>query len=240
MDPRERTFMNLEDDRRALDGFRRGDRRVLEALYRTHAPDIARLLRFGFAFSSGGRDCRFHGVRSEFDLEDRLQEVFARAFSERARLGYDGLTPFGAYVRTIARNLVIDDFRRKEQVLVEYSIDRSEAEPEAPPRGASEPFLGQLATSGRPELDRNQAELLELVAAFKATLSRRERQVYELRFERELEHDQITTESGLSASKVKTSEQRIRTAFFRFMRRHGYFRGYVQERRGWLRPLRSA
>ncbi|NJK90066.1 MAG: hypothetical protein HC923_12225 [Myxococcales bacterium] len=84
-------------------------------MYREHAPRVAAMLRHGFHFQSAGRDCRFHGTRSEFDLEDRLQEVFARVFSERARLAYDGIHPFSAYITTIARNLVIDDFRKRRR-----------------------------------------------------------------------------------------------------------------------------
>lgn len=234
---------SVEEDRALLDGYRRGDRDALERIYRAYAPEVARLLRHGFTFQSGGRSCRFHGVRSEFDLEDRLQEVFARVFGERVRMTYDGLTPFGAYLRTVARNLVIDDFRRKERVLVEYSVEPREPDEgvglEAP-GASSEPLLGHVEPSGRPDVDRGHAELAELVARFKRDLPERERRVYELRFERELEHDEIASTTGLSPSKIKTSEQRIRTRFFRFMHRHGYFRGYLQERRGWLRFSRSA
>ena len=109
--------MLLVEDRALLDGYRRGDPAALERIYRAYAPDLARMLRHGFSFRSGGRMCRFHGVRSSFDLEDRVQEVFTRVFTEQGRLSYDGLTPFAAYLRTVARNLVIDDFRRKERVL---------------------------------------------------------------------------------------------------------------------------
>lgn len=231
--------MMLEDDRELLDGYRRGDRAALERIYRAYAPEVAKVLRHGFTFQSGGRACRFNGIRSEFDLEDRLQEVFARAFGERARLGYDGLTPFSAYVRTIAKNLVIDDFRRKERVLVEYTVEVPERPDDTPAVGTQDPLLGQVEPTGRPELDQSHSEVASLVGRFKQGLDARERHVYELRFEQELEHDQIAAKTGLSASKIKTSEQRIRTSFFRYMQKHGYFRGYVQERRGWLRLLRT-
>lgn len=232
--------MLLVEDRALLDGYRRGDTKALERIYRAYAPDVAKVLRHGFSFNSGGRACRFHGARSEFDLEDRLHDVFARAFGERARTNYDGLTPFTAYIRTIAKNLVIDDFRKKERVLVEYSVELPEPDERDAPAGASEPLLGHVETTGRPEHDRGQAEVVELVGQFKRGLKDRERDVYELRFEQELEHDEISRATGLSSSKIKTSEQRIRTRFFRFMHQHGYFTGYVEERRGWLRALRSA
>lgn len=232
--------MLLVEDRALLDAYRRGETEALERVYRAYAPEVAKLLRHGFSFESGGRSCRFRGVRSEFDLEDRLHDVFARAFGERARLSYDGLTPYLAYIRTIAKNLIIDDFRKKERVLVEYSVDLPEPDEREAVAGATEPLLGRVDATGRPEHDRSQAEVVELVNRFKQGLKDRERQVYELRFEQELEHHQISQATGLSASKIKTSEERIRTRFFRFMHERGYFKGYVQERRGWLRALRSA
>ena len=43
---------------------------------------------------------------------DLVQEVFLRAFDERARLGYDGLRPYRPYLLRIAKNLRIDTARR--------------------------------------------------------------------------------------------------------------------------------
>jgi RNA polymerase sigma-70 factor, ECF subfamily len=226
--------MLLVEDRSLLDAFRRGDRAALEKVYETYGPQVASFLRAGFGFQSGGRSCRFRGARSQLDLEDRLHDVFSRAFSEGARLGYDGLSPYKTYLLTIAKNTVIDDFRRKEHALIDYSIDEG-PEPADPGRGdATDPILGQLAPSGDPHKDNESAELVALVRAFKDALPEREQQIYTLRFERELEHREIAKETGLSTSKIKTSEGRIRSSFFEFMKRHGYFKGYVRDRRGWL------
>ena len=101
---------------------RAGRPAALQEVYHRYGPDLARYLRHGFSFSSGGRACRYNGARSTFDLEDKLHDAFARAFSERTRLGYDGISPYGQYLRTIARNLIIDDFRKKEHALVDYSF----------------------------------------------------------------------------------------------------------------------
>jgi RNA polymerase sigma-70 factor (ECF subfamily) len=231
--------MLVVEDRRLLDGYRRGDRKALELLYGAYAPEVARVLRYGFTFDSQGRTCRFRGVCSEFDLEDRLQEVFARAFSESARTNYDGITPFGSYLTKIAKNLIIDQFRKKEQSLLEFSVEPAATTPDER-EGASEPLQGRAEATGRPEHDRDRAQLVELVLAFRDQLPDRERVIYELRFEQELQHKEVARAVGLSESQVKTSEQRIRMGFYRFMRKHGYFSGYVQERRGWLRPLRSS
>ena len=78
--------MLLVENRGLLDRFRRGEPAALAEVFRSYAVGVARLLRLGFDFYSDGRQCRFHGVSTEFDLEDRLHDVFARAFAEQARL----------------------------------------------------------------------------------------------------------------------------------------------------------
>lgn len=225
--------MLLVENRPLLDGFRRGDTAALTQVYSAYAPAIAAFLRGGFNFQSGGKSCRFKGARSEFDLEDRLHDVFGRAFSESARLAYDGLTPYKSYLFTIARNLVIDDFRKKEHALTEYAIEDAPATSD----DASEPLLGHVAQTGEPHRDNESAELVALVKQFKESLAEREREIYVMRFEEELEHKDIAVRTGLSPSKIKTSEGRVRVLFFEFMKRHGYFTGYSQDRRGWLRGL---
>ena len=216
--------MLLVENRALLDRFRRGEPEALAEVFRAYATGVAKILRLGFDFASDGRQCRFHGVRTEFDLEDRLHDVFARAFAEKARLGYDGLTPYSTYLRTIAKNLIIDDFRKKERALTEYSIEVIESAP-------------RREEDGDPESDVSRRELAQLVASFEASLPEREQMIYRMRFREELEHRDIVAKTGLSESKVKTSEKRIRVAFFELMKRHGYFEGYVQDRGGWLRSL---
>lgn len=230
--------MLLVENRALQDAFRRGERTALLAVYQHYAPAIAAVMRHGFTFQSQGRRCRFHGTRSGFDLEDRLQEVFARAFTERARLAYDGLSSYEAYLRTIAKHLVIDDFRKKERALVEYSIEAPELDEAQRPEPASEPFTGHWVPTGNPAEDFARAELVGLLGEFEATLGPRELQVYRLRYVEELEHHDICGRTGLSASKVKTSELRIRTSFFQFMQHRGYFAGYEQASKGWLRWVR--
>lgn len=232
----QRQPIELENDRALLERYRLGEPRALEAIFRAYAPGVATTLRRGFTFESQGRRCSFHGTKSSFDLEDRLHDVFARAFGEQARLGYDGITPFQAYLKSITRNLIIDDFRRKERALVEYSID---ADAPSSTEHASEPLSGALGMSGDPEHDVANAELIALVARFERSLDPREGDIYQLRYVHELEHADIALKTGLSESKVKTSEKRIRIKFYDFMRRNGYFSGYEQEEKsGWLKLLK--
>lgn len=233
--------MLLVEDRALLDAFRRGERAALERVYREYVQSVARLLRRGFSFSSGGRRHHFRGFWTTFDLEDRLHEVFARAFSERARTSYDGLTSYKAYLLAIARNLVIDEFRQKADALLEFSLD-AEGEPSATTADLTaepqaEPLTGDLEPRGNPPADIEAAEVVGLVKIFRAQLSPREQEIFRLRFEEEREHKEIAEMTRLSPSQIKTSEQRIREAFFEFMNGRGYFQGYRRARKGWLAPL---
>lgn len=219
----------LEEDRALLKRFRDGAPEALAEVFTQYGPSVAALLRHGFTFRSGNRTCRYRGARSTFDLEDRLHDVFARAFQERARLGYDGLTPYDKYVAGIARNLVIDDFRKKEHALVDYAyLDAAQVDEEVAIAPA-QPEDAETAAANK--------ELEALVVRFKGTLRPRERQIYELRFDEDLMHKEIVERTGLSESKIKTSERRIRERFFGFMKKHGYFANYRRTPGGWLRSL---
>ncbi len=227
--------MLLVEDRMLLDAFRRGDEGALVRVYRHYAGLVAEVLVSGFVFESRGRRCRFRGTTSTFDLEDRLQEVFARAFSERARLSYDGVSPYRGYILRIARNLVIDDFRSKERTLIEYAYEPLETAELEIKQGLVDPLTGLADVTGQPEVDAAAQQTLQLVLSFAESLPPRERTVLQLRFRDGLDLEQIAAQTNLSPSRIKTSEQRIRRQFFRYMKRHGYFDGYKQDRKGWLR-----
>lgn len=228
----------LVGDRPLLDAFRRGEPAALEAVYRSYAPELAGLLRHGFSFRSGGRNCRFRGCASTFDLEDRMSETFLRAFSPGAREGYDGLSSYKNYLYTIAKNLVIDDFRKKERAFTEFSVEEPVDDPFSK-NDMNDALAGEVVPSGAPERDLESAELVGLVGTFLEGLEGREKLVYELRFQSSMEHKDIMEKTGLSASKVKTSEKRIRERFFSFLQEHGYLGGYEPAPGGWLRLARG-
>jgi RNA polymerase sigma factor (sigma-70 family) len=226
--------MLLASNPQLLESFRRGERDALVQVYEAYAPSVAKFLRSGFSFSSGGRRCRFAGAKSRHDLEDRLHDVFLRAFSDAVRLRYDGMTPYCRYLFAIARNLVIDELRRTRVVATGH--DEARHRGEEPPCGVSDPFTGELDMSGDPAVDRESAEILRLIRDFRDALAEQERIVFRLRFEEENGHNQIAAKTGLTVSKIKTSEQRIRARLFAFMRGHGYFERYQSTQAGWLVP----
>jgi RNA polymerase sigma-70 factor (ECF subfamily) len=193
--------MWLPSNRPLLDAFRQGDGRALNRVYAHYAPVLAQLLRRGFTFHSGDQAHRFQGFRSSFDLENALQEVFLRAFADSARLRYDGLRPYQAYLATIARNHVIDELRRRGVALEVLTGEAIEV------IGTEEPH--------------NQ-ELDALVARFLGTVTDAERELYKLRFVQGL--SQADTAAALNRSRVQVRrvEARFLRQFFEFARQSGF------------------
>jgi RNA polymerase sigma-70 factor (ECF subfamily) len=114
-----------------------GDREAFEELYRTHAPAVARLVRFRM----GAED------------EDAVAEVFFRAW--RGLGGYrDTGVPFSAWLYGIARHVAIDELRKR---------GRSEPTDQLPDRGV-EPMTDDLLTlrGAIDQLPTEQRQVIEL------------------------------------------------------------------------------
>lgn len=111
--PSNGTWMELLENSEQIEAFRRGDRAVLEEVYRHYVDDVEAMLRGGFTFTSQGETVRFRGIREPFRLQEAVQESFIKAFRESARQAYDGSRAYRPYLFTIARNLIIDQYRRK-------------------------------------------------------------------------------------------------------------------------------
>jgi RNA polymerase sigma-70 factor (ECF subfamily) len=207
----------LAERRELLDRFKAGERRALEEVYRHYAPEIAAFLQRGFTFSSSGRVLRFVGYRQPFDLDNALQETFARAFRASARVGYDGLNPYKNYLLAIARNLVLDELRSREVAMSPFleTLD-------APSAAATEAEEG---TQGEQELLRR--ELGQLYASFVARLDPRERTFFCHRFEEQRTQVDAGGASGLSHMQARTLEKKLRRAFLAFMQEKGYLDQYV-------------
>jgi RNA polymerase sigma-70 factor (ECF subfamily) len=177
-----------------------------------HAETVALLLRHGFSFESGGHRHRFAGYGSGFELQDALHETFRRAFEPRAREGYDGIRPYGAYVTTIARNLVLRSFRDREVLFPLEATD-------AGPSGA--PMLAAVDVGPTPERELHDRQVLELVERFLATLPPDDRRLIELRFVEGLSQRDAADALGLGRQRVRTREQALRAKLLVYMREHG-------------------
>jgi RNA polymerase sigma-70 factor (ECF subfamily) len=195
--------MLLVSDRALLDGFRAGRPEALQAVYRHYAPRVHGHLRAGFSFSSGGRRLRFHGYQRPYDLENAVQEVFLRAFVPRARLSYDGLRPYGDYLLAIARNLVLNELRRKEALFV----DEERADE------AEQPPVEELY---------EQRELDGLLASFAAGLDARMGDYYRARFVENRSQVEAAAALGMHRIVARRLEAKLKLALLDHMKAHGY------------------
>jgi RNA polymerase sigma factor (sigma-70 family) len=186
------------NDRELLDAFRRGDRDALATVYFHYVDDIAAIVRHGFSVPATG--ARVRGVSDEQTQRDVVQEVFARAFAPRARDAYDGLRPYGPYLRRIARNLMIDRARAEDHTM---ALDDDV----------------EIAVEPEPAEDAEWIALRRETAAYVAGLPAQLQRLVELRFERELSQEDAARELGVSRRRVRTLEARIQRGLRKLIRR---------------------
>lgn len=194
--------------RALLDGFRAGQRAALTAVYRMHMREVATTLRRGFMFTSQGKTHRFGGYGSAFELQDALHETFRLAFEPRAREAYDGIRPYAPYLRTIARNVVLQHLRRSGR---EYEV----LDDESSELDSSDDHVDH------PEQRVYQAELRELVDRFLATLSPDERALVEVRFVEGKSQREAAEALGLGRQRIRTHELKLRAKLLGYLHDHG-------------------
>jgi RNA polymerase sigma factor (sigma-70 family) len=194
-----------------LRGFREGRQAALREVYRLHADDVARQLRHGFSFTADGRTHRFVGYGSAFELHDVLHETFARAFDPGARARYDGIRPYGPYLKAIARNIVLRGFRARE-VLFPSIDDDVES------RGSVASTAANMAS---PEQLVAREQIRELVQAFLRSLAPDDRQLLRLRFIEGRSQRDVALELGLGRQQVRGREDKLRKQLVRYLQRRG-------------------
>jgi RNA polymerase sigma factor (sigma-70 family) len=220
--------MLLSSDRGLLQRFRAGDRDALGAVYDEYAPAVAAFLARGFSFSSKERVLRFCGYQQPFDLDNALHETMARAFAERARLAYDGLSPYKNYLLAIARNFVISELRRREVAMSQlvHAEDGAgiDAQQELPDETDAAVAAATPARSA--EAEYLHRELRRLYEGFVAQLTAQERAFFGARFEEQLTQVEAGKRAGLSHMQARTREKDLRRRFLKYMHAHGYLDGY--------------
>lgn len=202
----------LESDRKLLDGYRRGERWAFEQVFDLYAEDVARTLRAGVLVHVEGRPTRLGKGLFEHELEVLLQETFTRAFGQKARDGYDGVRPFGAYLATIARNLLVDRGRREQRSsrYLAVGIDLERIADDTGSRDADEVVEEQ--------------ELSRLVARWAEELDEPERTIFRLRYSRQKSHRETAAEVGMTEIQIRRRDSRLRVRLLEFLREHGFLR----------------
>jgi RNA polymerase sigma factor (sigma-70 family) len=188
-----------------LAGYIRGDRSALEAIYFEYVDEVTRLVRRGFVYDRS-KVVRVSGIGEESTQCDLVQETFVRAFSETARKGYDGRSPFRPYLLRIAKNLMIDRLRKLGREVPESELNLSGNAGEIPA------FLGK-DTPLLPENPAEQAHFKRQQAtteAFVATLPEPKRAFFDLRYRQGLSQQQVAKHLGATRRKVRTLEKQLR------------------------------
>ena len=198
--------MLLQKDPELLRRFRAGEPRALTTAYNHYTEVLARFLVGGFGFTSNGQSMYFDGVRERYDLHDIMAETFRRAFERRARLAYSGLSPYSAFLKTIARNLTID-YLRSSSRMVAREIEDSE--------------LDQAPTS-TPERRFEHAELGHLMGSFIGDLPQIEQRFIELRYHEEMTQMAVASRMKKSRRWVRTLEKDLRKRLLVHMENTGY------------------
>lgn len=195
-----------------LRGFREGRTEALAEVYRRHADEVTQQLRYGFAFQAAGRHHRFVGFRSAFELHDALHETFRRAFEPGARERYDGLRPYGPYLRAIARNVVLRGFRARE---VQF--------PEVREHGEAAPAAIEILDEGSqtPEQHVSRAQVRAVVQRFLETLPAADRRLLEVRFVEGRSQRDAAEVLGLGRQQIRGREAKLREQMLRYLRQQG-------------------
>jgi RNA polymerase sigma-70 factor (ECF subfamily) len=193
-----------------LKGFREGEKSALTAVYRDHVEALLAFLQHGFSFDSRGRALRFAGFRSRFELHDAAQETFRRAFERDARMSYDGLRPFGAWLNVIARNVVLKEYRRNERLFLDANGSHE-----------VEAALSRAANaSEEPESDLHRARIRALVRTFLDTLTAEERRLLHVRFIEGIGQRDAAEQLAIGRQRLRGQELKLRERLVRFLLAH--------------------
>lgn len=201
----------LEDDRELLEGFRRGDTAALTKVFRAYVHDVMGTLRGGVTVKGEDGPVRIASQLSEYDLENLMQETFARAFAPQARAAYDGLRPYGAYLATIARNLLVDRARKRSREAKRFVLTDDvdiAGQGEAPIKDPAEML--------------EEKELGDILARFKAALEEADRRVFVIRYERQVPLRAAATELGIGIYELRRRDAWLRLQLLETLRASGF------------------
>jgi RNA polymerase sigma-70 factor, ECF subfamily len=184
----------LAGDRAWAAAFKRGERDALERVFFSYADGVARQIR---------------ATRlREHDVEAVVHEVFLKAFSESARLSWDGLRPFGAWLNTMTRNLLIDRARKERRLQFRDPDDMPTVIDDGPD----------------PSSHLDALELRDVLTSFRTTLSAEDASLFHTRFERQQSIAQTAALLQWSEIRVRKSDTALRARLLHALRAAGFFR----------------
>jgi len=204
----------FENNRKLLDEFRKGQQNALAEVYRQTVDVVTRVIRSGFHVSTR-TGTRVPGVYSMEIQRDLVQEVFVRAFSEKARRNYDGLRPYKSYLVQIARNLLVDYWRKQGREISLENKNDSERENIIESR-----YVTNLEAVP-PEDDLHWKTLKEATRKYMATLEPDLQEFVTLRFEEELSQYDLVKKLKISRWKVRRLEAKVQSGLMKYLKKQG-------------------
>lgn len=211
--------MELLESSDSLEAFAQGDRDLLDEVYRHYVGSVEKMLRGGFTFTSKGDTIRFRGIAEPFRLREAVQETFIRAFRKKAREAYDGSRPYRPYLLTIARNLIIDRFRRRSReselfvhlgdMAYQDEDERAVLERVGPDEGPS------------PEASAWRKQLAETLAEFVSDLDEMESRILKEHLQGPKTQHEMADALGVSRNDVRKHIRLIRKRLLRRLKSRG-------------------
>jgi RNA polymerase sigma factor (sigma-70 family) len=195
-----------------LVAFRNGDSAVLSEVYKRYTKRV-----FAFLFKELSSNARSNvgcfGPLKAWEIEDVVQEVFARAFRKHVRWRYDGVRPYENYLFSIARNCVVD-------------LARKAAREQAGIFGICEvldPCEIRREENRSPEQSLDDKQLCFQLTAFTNGLSDEHRHFFRKRFFEEQSLIKLKKELRMTGHGVQKLERKLRQQFLSHMKKGGYF-----------------
>lgn len=186
--------------------FRRGDEEALAIVFDAYVDALGLSVRAGIPFMADGQRMRIGHDLLEQEVEMIVQETFVRAFSEKARLAFDGVRPFRTWLFAIARNLLIDLARERMRAPRVVPIDDEDVADEV----------------RNPEEVAADRELASLVATFTSGLGEPEKSIYRLRYVENKSARETGEALSLTEIQVRRRDARLRDQLLSFLRAHGF------------------
>lgn len=168
-----------------LASFRAGRPEALERIYLENAGAIRALVQTRL---------RRSGHFSPANAADLVQEVFTKAFSERARLAYDGERAYGPFLRQLASNTLIDWLRiQGREIAGTLDVDS----------------LAEAHLAADASVTRFPSEVIALTRRFVHELPPELRRVHERRFLAAESQGAAAQALGISRQTLRTLERRL-------------------------------
>lgn len=136
----------------------------------------------------------FHMLKSESDAQDAVQDLFIRLWNSRS--GLDKVNSPSAYGMAMLRNICIDRLRKSQADMEKGMVPADTAADVASDETAEKAMVSR--------------EKIQALEAGIARLPQTQREVFIMKFYRQMSYDEISAETGLSYINVRVMINRAR------------------------------